>query len=169
VDFSGSTIGASDDLKRELKRSVGNLRSTQSFDVFVFFGKDDKYITDSFRPRLVPADEESKRLFFDWIDTKVPNGHTDPLKAIERALKLEPDAVFFFSDGYFDDPGAPERIATMNRRVQANIHCLVFDDILLTDTSNLPLTSDGAQVLKRIADASGGKTKIITAKDLSRK
>jgi hypothetical protein len=167
VDFSGSTVGASDDLKRELKRSVGNLRAGQSFDVFVFYGKDDKYVTESFRPQLVPADAESKRMFFDWIDTKVANGHTEPLKAVERALKLGPDAIFFFSDGYFDDPKAVEKITGLNRRVGASIHCLVFDDILLTDTSDMPVSSEGAKVLKRVADQNGGKTKIITARDLA--
>lgn len=167
IDFSGSTIGAIDDLRRELKRSVGALRPGQSFSVFVFYSKQDKYIVDSFRPRLVPADAESKRLFFTWIDQQTPDGHTEPLRAVERALKLGPDAIFLFSDGYFDDPMAEQKITEMNRRVRADIHCLVFDDILLENLSDLPQATDGSRRMKRIADANNGKLKIVTGRDLA--
>lgn len=167
VDFSGSTIGAIDDLKRELKRSVGNLSSEQQFNVFVFYSKQDRYITESFKPRLMAADSENKRDFFAWIDEQTPDGHTDPLRAMERALKLNPEAVFLFSDGYFDDPKAEEKIAAMNRKVRATIHCLVFDDILLENFSDLTQTTEGARRMKKVAEQNNGKMKIVTGKDLA--
>ena len=169
VDFSGSIIVAVDDLKRELKRSIGKLTSKQLFNVFIFYSTGDQraehFKTESFAPSLQAATPDVKREFFRWIDRKAPQGRTEPMQAMRRALALEPDAVFFFSDGMFDEE-VVEQVAAANRRVGAQIHCLVFDELLLSDTSGLPRLTDGARRLKRIAEESGGKNKIVTGADL---
>jgi len=171
VDFSGSIIVAVDDLKRELKRSIGKLTGRQLFAVFIFYSTGDQraehFKTEAFAPALQLATPDLKRKFFAWIDRKPPMGRTEPLQAMKRALALKPDAVFFFSDGMFDDKVVDE-IARANRKLRAQIHCLVFDELLLADTSGLPRLTDGARRLKRIADQSGGKTKIVTGADLGR-
>jgi hypothetical protein len=171
VDFSGSITVAVDDLKRELKRSIGKLTPEQAFAVFIFYGSGDErrehLKTEAFAPKLQPATPEAKREFFAWIDPKPPLGSTEPLAAMKRALALRPDAVFFFSDGYFDDKVVDE-VAKANKKLRAQIHCLVFDELLLGDTSGLPRLTDGARRLKRIADQSGGKTKVVTGADLGR-
>ncbi len=171
IDFSGSIVVAVDDLKRELKRSIGKLTSRQSFDVFIFYStgteRVEHFKTEAFRPRLVEASPQAKRQFFAWIDRKAPQGRTEPLAAMKRAIALRPDAIFFFSDGMFDDK-IVEQIARANRKVRAQIHCLVFDELLLSDTSGMPRLTEGARRLKRIADASGGKTRVITGADLGR-
>ena len=169
VDFSGSIIVAVDDLKRELKRSVGKLTSRQLFAVFIFYSTGDQraehFKTEAFAPRLRVATPDVKRKFFTWIDRKAPQGRTEPLQAVKRALALKPDAVFFFSDGYFDDKVVDE-IAAANSKIRSQIHCLVFDELLLADTSELPPLTDGARRLKRIAEQSGGKLKVVTGADL---
>lgn len=169
VDFSGSIIVVVDDLKRELKRSVGKLTPKQSFNVVIFYSvtgvRDEVFKTESFAPELQPAVPDTKRSFFAWIDRKPPIGRTEPLQAMKRALALNPDAVFFFSDGLFEDKVVDE-ILRANSKAGAQIHCLVFDEMLLQDTSGLQRLTDGARRLKRIADASGGKTKIVTGADL---
>ncbi len=169
VDFSGSIVVAVQDLKRELKRSIGRLGPGQFFDVFIFYSTGDQrrelYRTEAFAPRWQPADAATKRRFFEWIDSKAPQGRTEPLVAMQRALALEPDAVFFFSDGMFDDRVVAQ-IAEANRRVGARIHCLVFDELLLSDTSGLPRLTDGARRLKTIAEQSQGELKIVTGADL---
>jgi len=122
--------------------------------------------TESFRPKLEPADDATRRDFFAWIDQKVPRGVTEPLDAMKRALALQPDVIFFFSDGYFQDTIVDE-IARANRASQARIYCLVFDELLLADTSGLPThESEGARRLKRVSEANGGKVKIVTGQDL---
>lgn len=172
VDFSGSIIVAVDDLKRELKRSIGRLRPSQSFNVILFYstggGQDEKIRTESFRPKLEPADDAVRREFFTWLDRKAPMGVTEPLTAMKRALALEPDVVFFFSDGYFDDRLVGE-IERANRGARTRIYGLVFDEILLQDTSGLPRETEGARRMKRIAESNGGKVKIVTGKDLARR
>jgi hypothetical protein len=171
VDFSGSIIVAVDDLKHELKRSIGRLKPSQSFNVIIFFstggGVDERITTESFQPQLVPATRATRRAFFTWIDRKAPRGMTEPLQAIRRALALKPQAVFFFSDGYFENDLVGE-ITDANRDVRASIHCLVFDELLLQDTSELPRETEGARRLKRVAEANNGRVKIVTGSDLGR-
>lgn len=172
IDFSGSIVVVVDELKRELKRSIGQLRSGQMFNVILFYStladRRERFATESFAPDLQPASVEVKRRVFEWLDRKAPMGSTDPLPAMKRALALAPQAIFFFSDGYFDDK-VVEEIARANRTVQAQIHCVVFDEILLANVSGAAQMSDGARRLKRIAEASGGKFKIVTGADLKRR
>jgi len=171
IDFSGSIIVAVDDLKRELRRSIGRLRSEQNFDVFVFYSTGDqtreKFVTESYESKLVPATADHKRRFFEWLERQAPRGSTEPLAAMRRALSLKPDAVFFFSDGYFDED-VVDAVERANRPVGAQIHCLVFDEVLLQDMSEHPRLTDGARRLKRISDASNGRLKVVTGADLAR-
>lgn len=172
VDFSGSIIVAVDDLKRELKRSIGSLRSTQSFNVVIFYGEagtgGNRFQTEAFAAQLQPANEETRRRFFAWLDTKAPMGGTEPVAAVKRALALKPEAVFFFSDGYFDDSAVAE-IAQANRQTQAKIICFVFDELLLSEYSGLPRETDGSRRLRRIAEQNRGSVKIVTGADLKGK
>lgn len=171
VDFSGSIIVAVDDLKRELRRSIGNLGPGQEFNVFVFYSSGDqlreRFVTEAFESGLQKGTPENKRRFFRWIDSKAPMGSTEPLGAMRRALALRPDAVFFFSDGYFDD-SVVEEVARANRVAKAQIHCLVFDEVLLQDTSEQPRMTDGARRLMRIAEQSNGRCKVVTGADVGR-
>jgi len=167
VDFSGSILVAKDDLKRELKRSVGRLKPSQSFNVIIFYEEYDKVKTDSFKSKLEPAIEDIRREFFQWIDRKAPKGGTEPLQAMKRAIALSPEAIFFFSDGYFDDSVVAE-ITRANRGARARIYCLVFDEVLLEDTSGLPRETEGARRLKQVAEANNGQVKVVTGADLAR-
>lgn len=171
IDFSGSIIVAVDELKRELRRSIGNLSGKQTFNVFVFYSvgdhASDRLVTESFATGLQPATPETKRRFFSWIESKTPQGSTEPLQALKRALAIKPDAVFFFSDGYFDEKVVNE-VAQSNRKVGAQIHSLVFDEVLLQETTDIGRLTDGARRLKRISDASHGKFKVVTGADLRR-
>ncbi len=168
VDFSGSIVVVVDDLKRELKRSIGRLRSKHKFNVILFYGTAGRQaLADAFAPRLVPATARQKQRFFKWLDDKRPRGTTDPLPAIRRALAMEPDAIFLFSDGQFTDPWAEMQIAKANI-ARTQIHCLVFDEVMLADRSPNPRLTEGARRLRTIARDSGGKFKVVTLEDLKR-
>lgn len=168
VDFSGSIIVVVDDLKRELKRSIGRLSPAQSFNVFIFYSTQQRFVTESFAPDLQPARADVKRQFFEWIDEKRPVGGTDPVPAVKRALRMRPDVIFLFSDGYFEDTKAAD-ITKSNKGVKSRIHCLVFDEVLLQDSSGLPRVSEGARRLQRIAEENGGKCKVVTGADVKRR
>lgn len=169
IDFSGSVVIAQDDLVRELKKSIGGLRPHQSFNVHVFYGPTSKRVkTDSFKDGLVSANRENKTAFFKWINSKAPMGATEPQTALIRALGNNPEAVFFLSDGYFDNKIVDQITRANHRggRVRARIYCFVFDDVILEDTSGLPRETDGVKRLRRLANSNNGKVKIVTGRDL---
>ncbi len=167
VDFSGSIIVAVDDLRRELKRSIGSLSGAQSFNAIIFYSDDDKFKTETFASGLQPATPENRQEFFNWIDKKSPTGRTDPLTAIKRALRMQPDAIFFLTDGDFENRVVAE-IREANRD-NVKICCLVFDELLLQNQGpTQPMLNANARRLKQIADDSGGWMVIVTARDLQR-
>jgi len=168
VDFSGSICTVEQELKRELKRSIGRLVPAQSFNVIIFYGEFEGVRTESFKPKLEPADEPTRREFFAWIDRKKPAGATEPLPAMKRALSLRPDAIFFLSDGNFDDEVVAE-IERANRLARVRIYCLLFDEDVLADSGGMPAReTEWSRRLRRIAQASGGTLKIVTGKDLAK-
>jgi hypothetical protein len=169
VDYSGSIIVAVDELKRELKRSVGRLKPSQSFNVILFYSRSDEVKIESFKPKLEAATDELRKEFFAWIDRRAPQGDTQPVEAMRRALALQPDAIFLFSDGMFGDPQRDAaQINHANAGKLTRVYCLVFDELLLADKSDLPRETDGSRLLREIAEANGGKCKIVTARDLGR-
>jgi hypothetical protein len=169
IDFSGSIIVAVDQLKRELKHSVARLWPNQLFEVILFYGQgaggQEIFTADAFGSQLQPATEDTRRQFFRWLDSKAPRGATEPLPALKRALALKPQAIFFFSDGFFDD-SVVEELTRANKSVGAKVVCLVFDEILLQDTSKLPRETEGARRMRRVAEQNNGEFKIVTALDL---
>jgi hypothetical protein len=168
VDFSGSLVTVIDDLKRELKRSVGRLKPSQTFNVILFFGGGR---TESFQPALVAATPENRQAFARWIDGFPAQGGTHPLAAVQRALSMNPEAIFFFSDGIFENE-LVDQITRANTRARAQFLCLLFDERVFEDGSGLPPGVDEqAQRLRRLAEANmgrGGKAgfKIVTLRDL---
>lgn len=171
IDFSGSIIPVENALRRELKRSIGQLKPHQSFNVILFYGGLDRSsrrtrsIAHSFTPKLQKASAGAKRKFFNWIEARRPQGASDPLPAIRRALAMRPDAIFVFSDGLFDDPQSEQQIDEANL-AGTQIHCLAFDELLLDDYSDTPRLSEGGRRLQRLSQQSGGKFKVVTGKDL---
>ncbi len=168
VDFSGSIIVAVDDLRRELKRSISGLRESQAFNVIVFYSIGDNFKSESFASRLQPATPDVRERFFEWIDRKSPDGSTQPLSSVKRGLRMRPEAIFFFSDGYFDDRVVDE-IQDANRG-KSKIYCFVFDELLLQHMSDLPpRLTDGARRLARIAEDNGGSSMVVTGGHLRRR
>ena len=172
VDYSGSITVAVGDLKRALKRSIGDLKPSQSFNVIIFYstvtGSAERYRTESYADGLQTANKNSKAAFFKWIDKKEPIGSTEPLPALRRSLKQNAEAILFFSDGYFDESVVTE-VTRLNRGGRTKIYCFVFDEILLSHTGDLPpRETDGARRLRRICEQNGNtRLKIVTGNDLA--
>lgn len=173
VDFSGSITAVVEPLKRELKRSVGQLLPAQSFNVIVFFstpGVDAGAAQhESFATDLAPATEDRKRAFFSWIDRRAPQGKTAPVGAIRRSLEMKPELILLHSDGYFDDEQAAAKIIELVRKARVKLHCLVFDELLFDEPRGLPARATlGVEAMRSIAQGAGGSFKIVTSKDLAR-
>ena len=120
--------------------------------------------------RLVSATPDAKVAALRWIDENViPQGLSNPLKAIETALAFKPDVIFLLSDnitgsGEFEidrddllaqlDQLNPKDPKTNRRGTQ--ISCVQF------------LYPDPLQTLQRIAQEHGGPNgyKFLTAAEL---
>ena len=102
VDCSGSMAGGGlVNAKKELKRSIKELGSKQSFSVYFF-------ATDSFpmffpqsNPTPLAATPDNKLKVFRWIDNFDESGGTEPESSLLAALQLEPDAIYLLTDGAF--------------------------------------------------------------------
>ena len=158
MDASGSMIGAFPIILEELARSLDHLAPPQQFQI-VFFQNNDAVTARGLR-QLVPATQQEKRDTLAWIadrDHILPQGRSNPLKAIETAMSLDPDVIFLLSNnitgsGQFEidqrdllamlDGMNPKNPATGRRKVQIN--CVQF------------LDPDPLDALKKIAERHGG-------------
>lgn len=141
VDCSGSMAddGRLIRAKRELRRSITNLRFPQRYQIIFY---NDRPLP---MPGHIPqsADTTVKLATMNWLNLVDADGPTDPRGAMRLALAQKPDAVFLLSDGEFPD-GSADAIAKSNKQ-KVPIHCI-----------DLSGGSAGSQ-LERIARDSGGQ------------
>jgi hypothetical protein len=155
IDASGSMIRSFPVVVAELARSLDALTARQSFSV-VFFQRNDALVVPP-GDKLLDGTQAEKARVLDWIKANViPSGRSNPLQALERALKLEPDVIFLLSEnitgsGEFeiDQVDLLSMLDELNPR-DANdrrrtaIHCVQF------------LDPDPLGTLERIAADHGG-------------
>ena len=147
IDQSGS-MEAGDRMsraKRELRSTIRALEFPQRFQVIAF-----NDVTRVCQSLPATATEREKEKFERWLGTIVPEGGTEPRRALAEALAIRPDAVFLLTDGELP-PGTAQETAQLNARAaQANggdlvpIHCIDL-------SGGLP-----SRELARIARESGG-------------
>jgi len=140
VDFSASMEGGRFRRARgELRRSLKDLRPTQQFFVLFFntaaFPMPGDGLRDATQGNLLAGRK--------WIDRAECVGDTDPWPALEAALDMKADAIFFLTDGNFD-PAVVERIQPAESSRSTPIHTIGFMD------------RSGEKLLKEIARRTGG-------------
>jgi len=137
--------------RAELSRSISALADHGEF-LIVFYSDSPEAL--GARPRWRDASERSKEDARRLIGSVVPMGGTKPLPAFELIFgrRVKPDAIYFMTDGEFDD-NVPDRIEAMNRRYRIPVHCILFG----RPSPNAVRTNDVRDRMKRIADASGGR------------
>lgn len=150
VDSSGSMLDTFQHVKAELRRSVGKLRRSQKFHV-LFFNSGEPY--ENPPQKLVSAIESQKKSFFEFLDTVRPGGSTHPEAAMRRALALEPDLIYFLTDGEFD-PGLLAKLDEWNKQRTVLIFTIAYFDMA------------GAALLERIAREHRGEFKFVSERDL---
>ncbi|HVZ94753.1 MAG TPA: hypothetical protein VG797_09605 [Phycisphaerales bacterium] len=103
VDASGSMVSTFKYVLARLERSVEKLASTQRFQV-IFFQRGDAIAAphpeddQTLRPkRLIRASRDNVRAVMTWARSVTCAGMGDPIKALQTALALKPDAVFVLS------------------------------------------------------------------------
>ena len=125
-------------VKLELINSVKALEPTQKFFIVFFNDRPIPMPTD----RLMEANEATKLQYLRWMIDVPSEGHTEPALALLLALKLNPDVIYFLTDGDFR-PAIVKEVAVSNRG-GVTIHTIGFTE------------DRGEKLLKAIADQSGG-------------
>lgn len=104
VDRSSSMEGAAfEKACRELLGSLQRLKPRQKFYVIFFSDRDyPMYSVLAPERELVAATRENKQRATAWIENMEVWGGTYPDGALVRALELEPDVIYFLTDGDFE-------------------------------------------------------------------
>ncbi|NIA14040.1 MAG: hypothetical protein GWP08_08160 [Nitrospiraceae bacterium] len=150
VDRSGSMTDSIMYVKYELRRSIRALKPEQQFYV-VFYSTGPA----SGMPggKLVPATDVNKLSAYEFIDSIVPIGQTDPSEALTTAFKARPDIICLLTDGEFDKKivGLIDRL---NRGKKVTVHTFCY------------IYTGGEAILQQIAKNNGGVYKYIGEDDL---
>ncbi len=98
----GGKGGALRALKAELVRSLQYLDTVHQFQI-VYYNEQPVLFNPSGTPgRLAFATDENKQRVANFLDSITAGGGTDHEAALRLAIRLQPDVIFFMTDG--DDP-----------------------------------------------------------------
>ncbi len=108
--------------KAELVKSLQNLGQTHQFQI-IFYNEQPRIFNPSGSPgRLVFGTEQNKNLARRFVGSITASGATRHVEALEMALRMGPDVIFFLTDA--DEPQMTPRelahIAQMNRGTSIN-------------------------------------------------
>ncbi len=149
VDMSGSMNDGRrfDRAVDELIRSLNALQPNQKFFIFFFNGVTYPMF-DQRSAKLMPATPGTRTKAIKWIKTLQPDGDTAPEDALERALKLKPQVVYFLTDGEIPET-TRDTAKKFNHERKTVIHTIAF------------VTQEGAEMLRGIALDNRGKYRFV--------
>lgn len=104
----------------EINRAIGRLKWPQSFYLIAF---DSQTQAIPWGPFVSAQSKEAQKVP-GWLARLTPHDGTLPGPALRQAVGLKPDAVFFLTDGEFDEP-TPATIKAWNK-FQVPVHVLDF-------------------------------------------
>jgi hypothetical protein len=131
-------------VKLELIHTIGGMGPEQKFFI-IFFNSEMLAMPAN---HLIPAEPIFQQQYLEWMAQVPHGGDTEPEEALLAALSLEPDIIYFLTDGAF-----AYRVTETVRRNNTGdipIHTIGFGD------------NEGERWLLKIADESGGEYQFIT-------
>jgi hypothetical protein len=149
VDMSGSMNDGRrfDRAVDELIRSLNSMVPQQKFFVY-FFNAVTFPMLGQHSAKLTAATPGNRTKVIKWIKTLQPDGDTAPEDALERALKLKPQVIYFLTDG--EIPATTrDTVARYNREHKIVVHTIAF------------VTEEGAEQLRGIAKDNKGKYRFV--------
>jgi hypothetical protein len=145
VDMSGSMTGRRFDRARvELKKSINKLSPEQKFYIFFFNDRTFPLFDPKPAKGMIPANSTNKERASRWIALRHPESTTNPNYALQQALEMEPEVIFFLTDGELDDPDAVRYMIRKYNKTKVVIHTIAFEN------------EDGGQTLEAIAQENDG-------------
>lgn len=143
--------------KLELIRAVERLKPHQSFYVILFNYRAHPMFSDQHpEPRPVRATPENIARLREWVYAFQLQTGTLPQGSMELALGMQPDAIYFLTDGRLHD-NTEGYLRQKNKREDA-YHGQVRASTVQTIGF---YTQDGREVLQRIAEDNGGSFRYV--------
>lgn len=126
-------------LKIELVKSILSLNGNNDFYI-VFFNENPIPMPAR---SMQPAFPAIRRRYLQWASKIRANGATDPRKALMLALKLNPDVIYFLTDGVFENK--VEQFLFKMAQNHTAIHTFAFGN------------REAEKTLRALAAANGGE------------
>jgi hypothetical protein len=143
VDCSGSMVGAPyQRAQQELIRSLAALSKSQEFFVILYSDNSYPMYFPKNTQEFVKASDAAIEQVQTWVTNFSHHGGTNPEPALEQALKMKPDAVFFLTDGAIPD-STPDSVRQANSS-NVSVHTIGFTN------------RAGESTLQQIADENNG-------------
>ena len=160
VDVSGSMGEANklELLRSQLVRSISGLLDNSAFAVITFSSDAMPLLR---RERWTDASEKAKKDATGAIMRLAADGGTNPGPAFTMALNLRPrpDAIYFMTDGLFDE-GVVDVVAQINKgSTRIPIHCITLMDKSSEDFMKLMAKQSGGTYTHIDVSGGGGGTK----------
>lgn len=128
-------------VKVELVRSIGTMTPQQGFYVVFFNSQPHPMPARGLQPGL----PDLKHSYLDWVARQRPGGDTNPTTALELALALQPDVIYFLTDGVLPrGQNVLRRITGLNRG-RCRIHTFAFG------------SRSGENLMRELATRNGGE------------
>ncbi len=147
IDRSASMArhGALEAAKRELLASLERLPAAARFQIIVY-NRQAEPLHVGGRCDLLPACGENKSAVAALLRAVRSEGSTEHLRALRRALSLQPDVIFFLSDAN-DLPPTQVRTLTLLNHGRCAIHTIEF---------GFGSRTQGEGALRTLAQSNGG-------------
>jgi hypothetical protein len=148
VDGSGSMRG--ERFQRalaELRKSIKELKSWQKFCVIFYNDIPVPLFHPDATAKLYPSTSAQRVKANKWMLQLAPGGGTEPVEALKQALELQPDVVFFLTDGNI--PPETREATKRANRYNTIVHTVGFE------------SRDGEGILKEIAKDNGGRYRYV--------
>ena len=145
-------------MQMELLNSIKTMSAEQEF-YFIFFND---YVIRMPSRNLVPASHDLKVKYLTWMAQLQADGNTEPKGALYAAMKLNPDVIYFLTDGTFDYRIEQELLDFPQTR--ATVHTFAFKEHLTEDMRevySLFNTNDGAKARKMVSLKEFRKTRAV--------
>ena len=133
----------------ELLKSIAKLPTVARFQAYLY---DSGLSSPPWNEDWVPAGGRGRTRVQNWVGRIVPGGGTQPVDAIQSALRLQPppDAIFLLTDGEFPAEPALQVLQSMKEQgVRCPVHTVALGSQAGTDT------------LREISRITGGRTRVV--------
>ena len=145
-------------MQMELLNSIKAMSAEQEF-YFIFFND---YVIRMPSRNLVPASHDLKVKYLTWMARLQADGNTEPKGALYAAMKLNPDVIYFLTDGTFDYRIEQELLDFPKTR--ATVHTFAFKEHLtegMREVYSLFNTNDGTKARKLVSLKEFRKTRAV--------